>query len=116
MRLAVLLTLLATTANATPFDGLYRPDATWAEGWDCVSVGSDGGALSIENNTFNGVENTCTLSNPTPVRGMDAILYDAECSGEGMTNKERMMIMRTYSGIAIVRDLSVAPMVSCQAQ
>ena len=50
-----LIALLAGPLAAGPFDGLYRPDYPEAEGWDCRSVGSDGGALSIEGEVFKGV-------------------------------------------------------------
>lgn len=112
---AVLITVagLAAPAFAGPFDGVYRPDQPWAEGWDCVSVGSDGGALAIEGDVFKGVESQCQLTNPVPVTGMDAILYDAECAGEGETYSYRMMLMRLPEGVAVIEDGFVNPLKSC---
>ena len=104
---------LATPGLAGPFDGLYRPDQPWAEGWDCQSVGSDGGALAIEGDLFKGVENQCRLTNPVPVTGMDAILYDAECAAEGETSSYRMMLMRLPEGLAIIEDGFVSPLKRC---
>jgi hypothetical protein len=49
---AVLAALLAAPLAAGPFDGLYRPDYPETEGWDCRSIGSDGGALAIEGDLF----------------------------------------------------------------
>lgn len=98
---AVLLCLLALPAVAGPYDGTYRPDASWAESWDCKSIGSDGGALAVRDDTFFGVENTCDLTNPVKVRDMNATLYDAQCSGEGLVSRELMISDR---GILLIRD------------
>ena len=105
IRAGIVLGLAAITATpALAFDGLYRPDQPWAEGWDCKSVGMDGGALAVRDGQFLGVENTCELTNPTPVRGMDAVLYDAVCMGEGESETYRMMLMRMEGGLAVIRD------------
>lgn len=98
----LLLAVSATSLAAGPFDGLYRPDGL--EGWDCKSIGQDGGALSVQGDQFYGVENLCTLTNPTQVNGMSAILYDAECNGEGMSDSYRMMLMRVPEGLAVIQD------------
>lgn len=93
----------ATAAHGGPYDGIYRPDADWAEGWDCRSVGMDGGALEVRDGMFFGVESACELTNPVTVRDLDATLFDAVCSGEGESYGYRMMLMRTANGIATVR-------------
>ena len=111
MRLALLLMFVATPATA--FNGLYRPDEPWAEGWDCQTVGMDGGALAVKDGMFFGVENTCELTNPTAIRGMDGIIYDAVCSGEGMTETFRMMLMQVEGGLAVIRDGSVNTLKRC---
>jgi hypothetical protein len=111
MRLSVLLALAASPAFA--FDGLYRPDQPWAEGWDCQTVGMDGGALAVRDGTFYGVENTCELTNPTAIRGMDGVLYDAVCTGEGMTETFRIMLMQVENGLAVIRDGSVSMLRRC---
>ena len=51
--------LLAPMAAAQGIDGLYRPDAEWAEGWDCKTIGADGGAIAIRDGVFFGVETQC---------------------------------------------------------
>lgn len=105
MRLAVsILSLLALPALAGPYDGIYRPSADWADGWDCRTIGSDGGALAVRDGKFFGVENTCDLTNPVNVRGMSATLFDAVCAGEGMVDTERMMLMSSPDGIVLIRD------------
>jgi len=113
MRGLLLALLVATPAAA--YDGLYRPDTTWAEGWDCRTVGMDGGALAIQNGTFFGVENTCQLTNPVPVRDMDATLYDAICMGEGMENRERIMLLSTPGGrLTVIRGGFASTLVRCE--
>lgn len=114
MRASLLLTaaLLASPLAAGPFDGIYRPDQ--AESWDCQSIGQDGGALSVQGDTFTGVENQCKLTNPVPVTGMDAILYDAECAGEGELYSYRIMLMRLPEGLAVIQDGYVNQLVSCR--
>ena len=76
---------------AGPFDGLYQPSPTA----DCTVLGTDGGALKVESETFYGVESRCKMTNPVNVRDMDAILYDMQCSGEGETWTSRAMFMRS---------------------
>ncbi len=104
---------VATPALAGPYDGTYRPDADWAAGWDCQSVGMDGGALAVQGGTFYGVESACRLTNPVPVRDMAATLYDAQCSGEGETYGYRLMLMTTPGGIAVIRDGVVLALKRC---
>lgn len=113
--LGLLAALLATPVLAAgPYDGLYRPDQPWAEGWDCRSVGSDGGALAIMDGAFFGVESRCDLTAPVQVRGMNATLYDAVCAGEGETWSYRVMIMTTETGVVIVRDGFANPLRRCE--
>lgn len=99
--LAVSLAVLATPLAAQEFDGIYRPAGS---AWDCKSVGSDGGAMAVRDGMFYGVESACKLTNPTPVKGMRAVLFDAECEGEGETYGYRMMLMQLAGGIAVMTD------------
>lgn len=102
---ALLVTIgLSGAAIASPYDGLYRPDTDWAQGWDCTSVGADGGAISFGGDQYFGIENQCSLSNPTPIRGMDATLFDADCSAEGESYTYRLMVMATDAGIAVIQN------------
>lgn len=109
--LTLVLTVLALPASAGPFDGLYYPDGT--EGWDCRSVGSDGGALAVREGVFHGVESACQLTNPVEVNGMSAVLYDAKCNGEGESYAKRMMLMRVPEGLAVVEDGFVTVLRAC---
>ena len=108
--LAVLLALTATPVWAQDFDGLYRPAGS---DWDCRSVGSDGGALSVRDGVLYGVESACSLTNPTRVNGMNAMLFDAECSGEGETYSYRVMLMQIAGGLAVIQDGSVSELERC---
>ncbi len=108
-RLFLCFALIATTsaAFATPYEGVYRPASAAAQTWTCrsVDVGMDGGAVAIQGDRLRGVENNCLLTNPVDVRGMSATLYDAECSGEGETYTERLMLMKGYDGgVVVIRD------------
>lgn len=115
MRCTALATFLLTAvpALAGPYDGLYRPDYPEYEGWDCTSVGSDGGALAIQDDILHGVESQCRLTKPVAVTGMDAVLYDAECAGEGEEYSYRLMILRLPEGVALIQDGFVNPLKSC---
>ena len=103
--LCVSLLALATPALATPYEGVFRPNYAWASGWNCRDVGMDGGAVAIQGDRMIGVENACRLTNPVAVRGMNATLYDAECSGEGESYSERIMLMLSGEGnVVVIRD------------
>ena len=70
---------MVSAVHAGQFDGKYRLN----KHWDCKSVGMDGGAMEIRGGKLHGVESLCLITNPTKIRGMDAVLYDLQCSGEG---------------------------------
>lgn len=106
--------LLAGPALAGPYDGLYRPDEDWAAGWDCRTVGMDGGAIGVSGDAFRGVESLCRLTNPVAVRGMSATLYDADCAGEGETWNSRMMLMATRDGLIVIEDGHASRLKRCE--
>ena len=110
-QIALALVLLPLPVAAGPFDGVYRPDGM--EGWDCQSIGSDGGALAVRDGVFYGVENACQLTNPVEVNGMSAVLYDAECNGEGESYAKRMMLMRVPERLAVIEDGFVNVLRAC---
>lgn len=100
MRRAVLTAalILPVVAQAGPFDGTYRIAANA----DCALVGQDGGAIRIADGQFEGVENTCRMTKPVDVNDMDAQLFTLECSGEGSTWTERLMVMNKAEGNGII--------------
>lgn len=104
------LCALALPVAAQSFDGVYRPKGS---SWDCTSIGSDGGALAIRDGVFYGVESACTLTKPTPVNGMSAMLYDAECNGEGESYGFRVMFMALGDGLAMIQDGAVSELERC---
>lgn len=106
--ICIVAALIAGPAMAGPYDGTYG-----LEGWNCEQVGMDGGALAIRNGVFYGVESRCDLTNPVDVRGMNATLYDADCTGEGDVYSYRMMVMKTQQGITIVNDGWATPLKAC---
>ena len=84
--LAVIFLCLANAANAQSLldriQGLYYPDMPGTR-WDCQSVAADGGALAVRGDQLIGVETFCTLHNPFPIPGMDAIRFERSCNAEG---------------------------------
>ncbi|MEX0281235.1 MAG: hypothetical protein AB3N13_08620 [Arenibacterium sp.] len=114
---AIIVAIAVSTiaASATPFDGLYAPSDSFGM-WSCqaMDIGADVGAVGILEGYLQGVENACELTNPTNVRGMDAILYDANCSGEGETYSHRVMLMRHDEGIYVIQDGYVAEWRRCR--
>lgn len=111
--LAACVALIAAPAFTGPFDGIYQPAGYQ---WSCRSeqIGMDSGALAIQGDVLRGVENYCRLTRPTPVRDMNAVLYDAVCSAEGSQYSERVMLMRHPHGVYVMRDGSVADWRRCQ--
>lgn len=91
---------MLTAVQAGQFDGKYRLDMNW----DCKTVGMDGGAIQIRGGKLHGVESTCLMKKPAKVRGMDAVLYDLQCSGEGETWSNRLMLIKQKGGILYIQD------------
>jgi len=100
---------ISSVSLAGEFDGKYRLNKSW----DCTSVGSDGGAISIKGKKFFGVESFCAMTNPVKVRDFNATLYDLDCSGEGEKWNSRMMFMHKEGGIYIVQKGSVGKWERC---
>ncbi len=100
--LAALPLFIASWALAGEYDGLYRPESPSGAAWDCKTVGMDGGAIAVRQGVFIGVETKCNLTSPVSVRGMQATLFDAGCSGEGETWNERLLIAKSDSGITLL--------------
>ena len=58
--------------------------------------------------------NACTLTNAFPIPGMDAMMFELECSGEGMTyDGGRVILVPTETGLGLVRDGSVNTWLRC---
>lgn len=99
--LATTLLFAAVPALADTYDGIYRQN----DNADCALVGTDGGALKIEDGIFYGVEMECRMTHPVNVVDMEAMLYTLQCSGEDQTWSERAMVMedaQTEGGIIML--------------
>jgi len=87
----VFVFLTAATASAQVQDGTYQPDR--------CDAGASDTRVVINGSSIRYHETLCALTNPTSVRGMEgAVLYDAQCSGEGETWSERVFMMPTAEG------------------
>lgn len=84
-------------ADAGQFDGRYALDPAARA---CVFGEGDvaGAGFRIENGRFFGVESECRLANPTNIRDMDAMLFDLQCTGEGMEWSDRIFLMKMDDG------------------
>ncbi|WP_237063771.1 hypothetical protein [Loktanella sp. M215] len=96
--LALTLALLATSAQAGPYDGTYKQAANS----ECALVGIDGGSVKIAEGIFYGVEVSCRMTNPVNVLDMDALLYTMQCSGDDQSFSERAMLMNKAQGDGII--------------
>lgn len=74
------MTVAPATAQMTPTDGDWtRGDPARCE----FGIDSPDLAIRIRDGVLHGLESACDLTNPVPVRDMDATLYDMTCQGEG---------------------------------
>ena len=69
--------------------------------------------MAIRDGVFYGVESACTLTRPTPVNGMNAVLFDAECTGEGETYGFRVMFMPLGERLAMIQDGAISELERC---
>jgi hypothetical protein len=112
---AFVMNVLRPLCDEQPIRPIYAPEIGF-EGWECTSssLGSDGGALGVMDGLLHGAGNVCELTKPTQVRGMNAVLYDAVCDGEGTPFTIRMMLMTTESGILVMIDGNASELRSCK--
>ncbi len=80
-----IFSFLAGPALALPF---YV--GSWVQ--DPVACTLPDPMLEFSEATFFGYEDTCELTNPVNIRGMEAVLFDAVCHGEGGEDTHRMLI------------------------
>ncbi len=102
----------ATAGHAQGIDGLYQPSGA---SWSCSAdqVGMDGGALSIQGDVLNGVENRCDLTSPRP--DGTGTRYTAVCSAEGEEYREDLTLTPTANGLSHERDGSTVYWEACGA-
>ncbi|MDP1669995.1 hypothetical protein [Phaeovulum sp.] len=91
---ALLLALAPGAVIGQSFDGTYAIG-------DCAAPGD--GAMTLAGATISFYESACRLSNPTALPGFEeAVMYDANCAGEGEIWKEKILIMPALSGGLVV--------------
>ncbi len=106
------LTLCATVqgaaADANRFDGTYR---IIADHEGCIVGEGDvtGAAFRISDGRYESIETLCTLANPTNIRDMDAMLFDMQCTSEGMEWSDRifMMLMEDGSLVRVINGFAL---------
>lgn len=115
---AITITLLSgTIANAQNFDSVYS--GSWdgtqtAMSCDLNYQGMDGGPIVISQQQFFSVESYCDLENPTSIRGIDGILYDAECNSEGTPSTSRMLLIRSFDKVFMHHHGSMRELFVCR--
>ena len=111
---AIFTTLVSSPVAAGPFDGLYHP--AHMNSWSCRSdqVGRDGGAIAIQGDVLTSVEGSCRLTNPTVVRDMNAVLYDAACFVEGSEFNYRLMLLGHTQGVYMINNDGVFELERCR--
>jgi len=109
--LALMADAAAAQVRVTDFNGNW----TTGQPFDCVTARGEFHAMSLRNGTWERNEGVCALTNPVAVRGMRALLFDAQCYGEGPGATYRTMLMLDRSGRLIeVVDGSVTVYNRCQ--
>ncbi len=98
--------LLASAASAAPYEGNYLPLNYYPNAVSCHDAGKPEGLTWIRGDTLRMIEMPCTLSAPTPVRGMEATLYDALCTySDGVTQTGgRVMLMQAPGELWVIWD------------
>jgi hypothetical protein len=85
------------TALSLAFTPLAAQDLS---GWCLPADECMGVQMPIGSGTYDTCEERCTLTNPVPVRDMDATLYDEVCRGDWMENgsmTNRIMFIKQSS-------------------
>jgi len=89
----------------------------------CVDTGAEGGCmgryLPLDGRSIGLCEGSCTLVNPTAVRGMNATLYDQVCSGYETGGRVMLLEQQGYNPNEVylywINDWSVSSIVPCPA-
>ncbi|WP_323035657.1 hypothetical protein [Pararhodobacter sp.] len=96
-RSILILALLAGSANAQTALQASDFHGDWTDGDPSACVVGRGDvenfAFRIANGTLYSVESSCVMENPVAVRGMQAVLFDMNCHGEGDTWTDRALFM-----------------------
>jgi hypothetical protein len=89
------------------------------EGWCFPADDCTGEPKPIKNDTFATCEETCQMTNPAKVDGLDATVYDVTCKADHLPepSKERMIFVR-FSGdqskAAVVDAAGITELTRCK--
>jgi hypothetical protein len=104
----------AQAGDLSAISGLYFPSMDQGVlQWNCTSdtIGMDGGALSITETSFQGVDNTCDIQDPRPEgASINATLV---CMAEGMPWENRVRFTPTPTGVQITDDRGTVSWTRC---
>lgn len=111
---AAVLWAAPVAAQSLDLDGVHRwlgsDPATACD----TSVYNDG-QMTIDGATVAFIETSCKLGDPVAIRDMpEGTLYDAVCNGEGDIWTERMLVYKTFDGIAILSRGAVRTYQRCE--
>lgn len=79
----IALMVLAGTLNTVP---------AFSDSWCLPYNECMGEPTPIRGNSFDTCEESCTMRDPVPVRGLDANLYDVKCEGDSSRSEYRMLL------------------------
>lgn len=99
MRIAVTLLTIGVISAGSP---------ALAVEW-CIPGGGCTDAEPIDGKSFNTCEETCTMRNATPIRDMDANIYDVTCAGDSSNSMYRMIMGRYHDFNGNLRAYIVTP-------
>ena len=100
-------------AGTSQFDGEYRPRGS---DWDCAEIGAPGGAISLRENRYRGIESTCHITATVNVRDMDAVVGDFLCStGADVWTERRILMPAEDGGLILLADGRVLELERCPA-
>jgi hypothetical protein len=69
------------------------------EGWCFPADGCTGEPMAIKNGTFATCEETCELTNPAKVEGLDATVYDVTCKADHLSEPSHMLEAASFQSL-----------------
>lgn len=103
----IALLLFMSTSTATVAQSLIAPEGRYR--WECgngIAWEDSDGKLEVIGNELRFWESICTLTNPVNIRDLpNAVIYDATCSGEGETWKDRIVLSFVGNGETAIIDM-----------
>lgn len=98
-------------AGISHLDGEYRPRGS---DWDCAEIGTPGGAVSLRENRYRGIESTCHITATVAVREIEAVIGDFVCgTGADVWSERRILMPTEEAGLIILADGRVLELERC---